>query len=70
MADRYNNFLESLKVSDTNKPIFCGKAIYEDREVYTSLRLMGDTSKIQNFMLKMEKESNAGNKTFESVALK
>lgn len=51
MANKNNNFLESLKVSDTKQINATREAAYSDRDVYTCLKLMGDTAKIQDFLL-------------------
>ena len=51
MANKNNDFLESLKISDTNQLNTTKEMPYSDRDVYTCLKLMGDTAKVQRFLL-------------------
>lgn len=51
MANKNNDFLESLKVANQNQLNATKEIPYSDRDVYTCLKLMGDTAKVQNFLL-------------------
>ena len=50
MLNARKNFMENLKVTEENK-INLEHSSFSNRDVYTCLKLMGDTSKVRKFLL-------------------
>lgn len=56
MPHNNTDFLDSLKVSENDKEIDNMKEPSSNRDVYTCIKLMQDTSKVQNFLLSASKQ--------------
>ncbi len=59
MANRDSDFLKRVKVSDEHKEV---ENTSPDRNVYTCLKLMEDTNKIEKFLLSMRQQEVDGKK--------
>lgn len=61
MPNDRKNFLEGLKAPETSETPSV-RAPFSDRDVYTCLKLMGDTNKVHEFLLSAKKQEVDGPK--------
>lgn len=61
MPNDRKNFLEGLKAPESSE-ISSVKAPFSDRDVYTCLKLMGDTNKVHEFLLSAKNQEVDGSK--------
>lgn len=69
MENKKSEFFNSLKVSDTKQSNATREMIDSDKDIDTCLKLMGDTAKVQRFLLAAGKQEVDSEKISTSMSM-